>query len=797
MPLPWVPGKVGFRAKNVADRSVTVRQLRELSLLLQRLCKARVLKRTTEFSKSVGQYGTVIDWFEVNMFDISNEVIKKVIPFVDPDGKEDPSDPRKQWYSWAEFVAQKEQPPSIMVSHSWSGRFRDFMAVIDNLVNDKSLSVTTTIWICTFANNQFGEDFGVSLQQCPFIAALESVKTCKGTTVFIVDRDGNSLERVWCGLEVHYTIKNELNLEIYTPKVETLVEAMKSWDIRKGEATEPSYRRQVLNYIAGADERSGLLSTGKQLDLKDNRPQLADEDLDDEAPCRSNGDREFKYEASLFQRHAETFEGLNMKVRVEVMLNIGRISPPAGCKIEDAHLRGITLAQLRTMFKKLQVAEWRQWKLSENDQRYIGAAFLTEFSQMSIKMLVKNFVEPITQAPQCAYMELVADGPQKPRFFIECAWEKTIVDCMSSLESFVEAMKLPDSTTFWWDVFSLDRNKGEHKCAGLLRDGSGAGRAQHECEGLLLFVVPELAERLRILYSLDAAVRAGMDVYFCSRRGVLACTRPFSEGGWLYGKFEVGIARSLQSFAVRDAKCGIAKDREDIFRSLANSDDPDSEQGLENLAKFELRISGWVAGEVLRDAAAADQWAEICHICDRPGFSINSGRLKGSLGETPLHIALEMLLEMRADPDVEDTVGERPLHYAVLAGRRDSAMLLLKAGADPWAESSFGETASDVACNSPTAFLGINVAPVTAALQETIRRERLRSSSRYGAQMPEQGPLAGALRKKIKTQDLEVVVPDDVAPGHSIVIHHSGTPYSLVVPEGYGPGQVFRAAVTL
>jgi len=143
-----------------------------------------------------------------------------------------------------------KQTVSIMFSHWWGGSFRDFMAAVDMLVQDKALSVDTTIWICTFANNQFGEDFGSKIMECPFIQAVQSARI----TVLIVDRYQGSLARTWCGLELHYTLQQAKDLELYTPSglvgsarasSGPLIEAVKRWDIRCIEATEESFRRQI------------------------------------------------------------------------------------------------------------------------------------------------------------------------------------------------------------------------------------------------------------------------------------------------------------------------------------------------------------------------------------------------------------------------------------------------------------------------------------------------------------------------------------------------------------------------
>ena len=183
MSLPWPdPSAVVTRIANLTERAVTVKQLRQLALFLQRLCKALLLKHSTEHSKDNGCYDEYITWFDINMYDITSEVIKKVIPYVNPkiQGARH-SKIAQDWCSWSEFVAQRPQPARLMISHWWGGRFRDFMRVIQELCVDEALPGSTPLWVCTFANNQWGEDFGDRLANCPFyrtVAAADMTVIC-------------------------------------------------------------------------------------------------------------------------------------------------------------------------------------------------------------------------------------------------------------------------------------------------------------------------------------------------------------------------------------------------------------------------------------------------------------------------------------------------------------------------------------------------------------------------------------------------------------------------------------------
>ena len=93
-----------------------------------------------------------------------------------------------------------------------TGRCPCFFAGNPTLDLVRSLSFRTTIWVCTFANNQFGEAFGATILQTPFVKAVEMAEA----TILMVDRDAGSLRRSWCCLELHCTILKEKSLELYT-----------------------------------------------------------------------------------------------------------------------------------------------------------------------------------------------------------------------------------------------------------------------------------------------------------------------------------------------------------------------------------------------------------------------------------------------------------------------------------------------------------------------------------------------------------------------------------------------------
>lgn len=743
MPLPWGSGgRSGGRIKDIAHRAITLQQLRNLATFLQRLTKTGLLRNTTEFSRERGTYQQSIHWDDINLYQISDEVLKKVIPHVDPEGKTDPEgkDPRS-WYSWVEFVAPEPQPAKIMFSHWWGGCFKEFLGAVDKLVVDRSLSVNTAIWICTFANCQFGEDFGAMLKDCPFIQALRTVEL----TVLIVDFQAGSLARTWCGLEVHYTVEHEMEFQFYTSAGRVgssfvsggpLVEAVKDWDIRRSEASEAAYRRQILNYIAREPELAGLKTKrdrhGKDIMVLDGmgRPLLrggAQEEADLDAEVRINGEPEFLYESRLFRKKGKRFEDLNMMVRLSVMKHLD-VGPRAkGCEVGSA-ARGITLSQFRVVCQK--IAASCPWSPDNcpfwQEVTGTSGSVVNSLPFESLKLRdICCWVRHSTAGRQCSYMELVAPGPQVPRFFIEHVWsgKQTWSDRVDMIERFAAAQQVPDSTTIFFDVFSRNQHSGSQQQKYDL-SSMRAGAIMEECEGMLLLGNPENMNRPWPWLAVTQAVKMGKGVFLGTTTGILACNRPFPDRAWVYGRIDNEVLNLLMAMDIRDMTSTDPAAKEMVLKYI--KENPNSAPGSmqDGWTRFHHRLRRWCAGPILRDAAKANDAQKIKDVSATPGLPMHRDTFKGSLGQTPLHIAaasgsleaLCALLEAGMSPNIEDCLNEQPLHYAALAGQPQIVSALLTARADPWAENSFAETPLQVARQNPAAFLQVDTREVVSLL---------------------------------------------------------------------------------
>eukprot|EP00435_Cladocopium_sp_Y103_P062751 s510_g24.t1 len=695
------------------------------SKLRRRLCKTKSLRRAGYAQNC--NYDQWLEWQALNLYDITDEVIKKYILYHDRKWGVDESDPIIQKrYSWAELVSAEPQRPQLMISHWWGGRFSDFMTTVDTVVSDRALSICTSLWVCTFANNQFGESFGSEIIHTPFVRAIESAEA----TILIVDRDAGSLTRSWC-LELHCTILREKELQLYTStgmvgsaavSSGPLVDAISRWDVRKSHAAETAYKRQIMNFIAEVPETCGLQTDDAGNLHVNGRPQLAKaEDCD----CGNWG---------ILSSHSDAFEALNMDVRVSVLGRIGQRKKITGCSIPYVGHRGITLGQLRTFARK---ARRQVAKLHPK----------TPWDHFTVAQIC----ELETEKQRCSYVELVADGPQIPDYCVNYQFGMFFSD-----EWFAEALLLKDTVDLracCYENDSLTVDRAQCECHSfLITAGSICKENQAVPCSLEPMAEPFSMSRAWRLYSLECATRLGQDVYVACNTGVMACTKLFPNGHSKFGAMDPRVTetwstvrcdrwwQSYRSYcfylfhALRYSSISRARipraTKETMFHLNISRVSCSSEECAKDIlyfinntygscgqVKLKRRMQRWAACHLVPFAASGVanclQQTTLEELLTLPGFSIHSELAKCSLGQSSLHEAVaadsieaaKLLLAHGCLLNATDSMQETPLHYAAIRGNAEMIELLVDARADLHMESKYGENAWDVAKQGVAAFL--------------------------------------------------------------------------------------------
>ena len=93
-------------------------------------------------------------------------------------------------------------------------------------MKDRGLTASESVWVCTFANNQFELDLGESLDKSPFHGAL---KYSKEVALFL-DHNGSSLGRSWCNFELSVTVDTEQNRQRWKKHKEKKENGILEWE---------------------------------------------------------------------------------------------------------------------------------------------------------------------------------------------------------------------------------------------------------------------------------------------------------------------------------------------------------------------------------------------------------------------------------------------------------------------------------------------------------------------------------------------------------------------------------------
>lgn len=674
MPVPWIekfdnPGWRPPKIKESALRGMTLSELRQLRDFAKRLCKCNLLK----CSLTPGEPQRYLKWTMANQYHIVALVIKKVIPEQDS-------------FPWAELAAASSERGGkvarFFVSHWFGETFHDFMCSLEHHAQQNRVAWDDTYWFCVCANDQHNVQLGGTLHDSPFYHAL--VKT--EHTLLMLDRNGEVRRRLWCIYEWAETLARGKKIQVGTS----------------------------VGMVG-----SPLVSSGPFVDLL-KTVKSAD------AMASVDEDRQ------KIQRHIQAewngFESLDKRIHKETLFCVQSEHLPAWGRSDAsvAHngqrpswcepwLRSLTLAQLRTAVSKFRQL-CAEGKAEEHEQTLrFGLPWSGKFSEGLLATLLQD------HGRRCSYHEFIEASPAQPHYYLGFRWAISLVSLARSIEWLAEARRLPDTATFWVFPFSLDfyasttliTPSGE---ADMDEVWLNSFRGAHS----YAYIVDcaEDVNRAGPMLDMVEALRSRKCTDIVTDTGVISLSLPFANGSWEYGAFPPCVATHFVRLRVQDASYDTRHWKDELVARLP--------EGSDERARFEQRMRSKAAGPALLDAATFGRVTrtiatsdaglgislhEIEELC--PGLAdLSSQLLRGSLGETALHVAasvgqlgaMEWLLDHRADPNAVDQDGESPLHHAAFAAQPGAARLLLARGASPLLESYSMETPLDVAMQRPARF---------------------------------------------------------------------------------------------
>eukprot|EP00798_Chlamydomonas_sp_ICE-L_P026687 gene26687-4263_t len=155
--------------------------------------------------------------------------------------------------------------PRFFVSHTWSRRLKDLLALLLSRFVEKE-DHDTLLWLDIVAINQHPyEDKGCLLQDD--VASLASVVQATEQTLFCLDEQCVVLTRIWCLYEVWQTFlaKGVSGLIVLMPTVdvEELTEVLETFDVMQAQARQAEDKERILQQITDS-----MGSTEVNLQLK-------------------------------------------------------------------------------------------------------------------------------------------------------------------------------------------------------------------------------------------------------------------------------------------------------------------------------------------------------------------------------------------------------------------------------------------------------------------------------------------------------------------------------------------------
>lgn len=683
--VPWDRSSGRARTVDVPDveeRGISIFQLHSFATYVQKLCAVGVLRDTaraaaelgaalpgpsgegTSSSSRGGSASSRLIWESITTGNVCHRVIIPVISHLAKAVIE------VHHCSWVELVADGPQVPAYFISHSWGGQILDLFAAIGHLAVVKGLTFSSSVWICSFANNQFRSSLSSTLTNSPFVKAA---KRCQ-EAVLVLDRPFRILDRSWCIFEMAVVVSQGLALTICTGSglvgskfvsSSPVVDAVNSLDVAGlGEADNDVDRRRIANYIAfihgedapdaeqefvRIDRAAGTLSDEPAATEADRKKlgRLASRDKAS-GTLRDNGELEYCYEHNLTTGlKSVKFEQLTGDLKRMFLESLQLQSA------EAIWTRSQCLSVDDPMTKFLAEPGMNPAPLFEYRRRLAtmdaGSSKLVTLRQRLSADSVAQDGSPDSQTE---------DRPDSADVFVVCPLDAFFADVVDALDWHAEARKLPDYWHYWLHAVEAGDGclvpaegtvgyRALQACtcivlvvadchrvdedSEVVLDGSGEEQLQTSEPLGLSSAWPSL-EALRGFFSAAAMARKATGCDLACRTGVLACLGAFPGSN----NPEVGHFCGRAAVRIMEQAPAVAALWERRQRSAASAvGDAEAATGepivVETLLKGGLSQSlrHGAFGPAARDAAHMDQLAATGGIGRRSIAAPSAGGLAG------------------------------------------------------------------------------------------------------------------------------------------------------------------------
>jgi len=404
-------------------------------------------------------------------------------------------------------------------------------------------------------------------------------------------------------------------------------------------------------------------------------------------------------------------------------------------EVKDTHRRGITIHQLSFLgsFVKevLDTVEIRDPHPGSNADRIT-------WRNVNLYHINDLFVVPLTDQFECSFVELLADGPQDPLWFISHWWGCPFMDSLSMLTFHASAHDLPQDVPYWMCTFANNQHNLEELDEHLMQTPFARAIMSETCQGTIM-LMNETAEPFKRTwctlenfisttcakektqpphYKLEVAAIIQQGAQMVEDQGhrmniPRSSALLIDDGsGNLKDHVEIGgawfpgnVARSGVKADISKADASNEEDKQSILRLIIGAhpnEMPEPPLQHDRYDTVNHAIHRVFGPRALYDAAQDGDVDEVNDILSR---GISMADVKNARSETPLWIAVynnhlavvRLLLDKGANANMANGCGNTPLQAAVAREAVESLTVLLEAHADVNQSDAQGFTPMHVA----------------------------------------------------------------------------------------------------
>eukprot|EP00440_Ansanella_granifera_P005419 gb/GFBE01005881.1/.p1 GENE.gb/GFBE01005881.1/~~gb/GFBE01005881.1/.p1 ORF type:complete len:702 (+),score=170.27 gb/GFBE01005881.1/:1-2106(+) len=501
-----------------------------------------------------------------------------------------------------------------------------------------------------------------------------------------IDSDGNL--QVDLKEFTRYVNKKGAEAKIQTPKEKD-----------KGRKAKEEFRKMDK-------DGDGTLSLEEmKLLLRKGNPRMSDEELqllfasiDDD----DSGTLEFdEFVDFITGNNAKEYWALP-EVPWSVKVAVPKAYRERACTIPQAERRGITVRQVEDVASM--VKEVVQKARIMDDARRVTP------DTCNMYHVSEQFVKPLTLRFRCSLVELVAAGPQAPKWFVSHWWGIPICQTVMLLKFHAEQRKAERDASFWIDSLANNQHAMEGIPTQVLMSPFAKVMLSSDCVGTVALVDPDGVGMSRswCIFEGYLSTEATKEKHQPHVYDVAAWNPATGKAGLLV---DCGQGRSVEvvggsgdafplAVYAKGVKTSIQKsestrpeDKKRILHSLVGTPEnqwdkknPPADSHAYNVVNHDLRIR-YAAGAVY--AAAADNNVKLFRKLLSEHYDVKDVGV--SRGQRPIHVAvknghadiLAACIQAGSNLNLLLDDGTSALFVAAEAGNEDLLNELLKAKADP------------------------------------------------------------------------------------------------------------------